>query len=106
MEIIAFAARFSLRTANSLRHSIRCATISIYEKTNARAPLTALHRCAEIQTCHSSRPLCFNPFAGDHDVKTFSHPGGSDQMFELQSDFRALLRQTAFLKGIRKLSRL
>src|SRR5947209_3811422 len=36
-------------------------------------------------------------------VKTLPHAGGSDQMFELQSDLGALLWPAAFFEGIREL---
>jgi hypothetical protein len=60
--------------------------------------------CAEIQTCQLRRFFSFDSLAGYKNLKIFAHAGGGNQMFELERDFRALLRQAAFLKGVRKLS--
>jgi hypothetical protein len=35
-------------------------------------------------------------------VKALPHAGGRDQMFELECNFRALLRQPAIFKRVRK----
>ena len=47
-----------------------------------------------------------NIFGRDQNVKTLAHPGGCYQMFELKSDFGALLRDAAVLEGVGKLIRL
>lgn len=57
----------------------------------------------ETQTAQTRHLSGIDPFTPDQDLKILSQAGRGDQVFELQCDFCAFLRQPALFKCIREL---
>lgn len=65
--------------------------------------LSFLDACSELQAAQGRDLFSLYGAAGYEHLEGVSHADGRDEMLELEGDFSTLLRESAFLEGIRKL---
>src|SRR5579862_5766694 len=71
-----------------------CCSANLADRCNGSAKTEAAQACGLLRR---------NRCTGNHDAKVFSHACGRNQMLQLERNFRTLLRQSAFLEGVREL---